>query len=107
MSPRTSATARRQYFRIGLATFARLLEPEAAVDEQGRARNVVGVGGGEERGGLADVLGRAHPAPGEFRPGVVEGPAAEDRLLTRRIDPARLDHVDVDPVRQQLGGDRE
>ena len=28
-------------------------------------------------------------------------------MLTGRVDRTRLDHVDVDPVRIELGGDRE
>ncbi len=32
---------------------------------------------------------------------------AKRLVLARRVDPARLDHVDVDSVRVELGGDRE
>src|SRR5262249_6781876 len=40
-------------------------EPDPAVDSQRGAGDVIGVVGGEERGGLADILGRPQPAPGE------------------------------------------
>ena len=42
-----------------------VLQPDAAVDGERGAGDVVGVVGGEEHGGLADVLGHAEPAPGQ------------------------------------------
>ena len=37
--------------------------------------------------------------------GLGDGLVAERLVLARRVDPAGLDDVDVDAVRQQLGGD--
>lgn len=41
---------------------------ETAVDEEGRAGDVVGIFGAQEGGGLADVGGSAEPAPGQLVP---------------------------------------
>ena len=40
-----------------------VLKPDAAVDAQGGAGDVIGIVGGEEHRGLADVLGCAEAGP--------------------------------------------
>ena len=42
-----------------------MLEPDAAVDAEDGAGDVIGVARGQEGGGFADIFGGAEPAPGK------------------------------------------
>src|SRR5262245_55163563 len=80
-------------------------QAQAAIHQQGSACDVVGASGAEKRGRLADVLRRSQPAPGELGALLADSVVAEALVLAGGVDPAGLDDVDVDTVRQQLGGD--
>src|SRR5947209_7032032 len=84
-----------------------MLEPDSAVDAQGGTGDVIGIVGGKEHGGLADVLGHAKATPGERSACRCHHLVTKRFVLTGRIDPAWLDDVDVDSVRIELSGDRK
>ena len=61
--------------------------------------------GDQEHGRFANVFGSTEPAPWQGCAGLAHELVAERFMLAGRVDPARLDHVDVDPVRVEFGGD--
>src|SRR5262245_51551647 len=78
----------------------------AAVDHQRRAGDVVGVVAGQEGGGAADVARGAHAAPRDVASGALDLLLGSKGALARCVDVAWVDHVDVDVVGRQLGGQR-
>jgi hypothetical protein len=84
-----------------------MLKQDSAVHAQGGAGNVISVIRGEEGSGFANVLGCAKATPGKARAGLAHQLIAESFVLTRCINPAWLDNVDVDSVWAKLTRNRK
>src|SRR5581483_3068049 len=77
-----------------------------AVGLDDRAAHIFGGVRGQEGSDGADLLWRAEPAPRELPAFALDLLLGGEAPLAGRIDPARLDHIDIDAVPRQLVGHR-
>src|SRR4051794_8547521 len=81
-------------------------EQKTAIDGERGTGDGLSVVRSEEGRGTADVDGSPHPAPGEGRVDLLDELGAQGEMLAGRVDPTGLGHVYIDPMADQLDGDR-
>src|SRR5579862_9058286 len=97
-----SAVSLRHVSKFGSAIFVH----NQSVDSQDGTGNVIGLIRTQKRSRLADVLDRPHASPGKLGAFLDDDVVTEDRPLSGRVDPSRLDGIHVDLMPGQLDGDR-